>query len=141
MTPESTVRGYYRALRAGESLAAFFLESPTAVKYGIGERLDGYAAIADGLASQTARTRDWVVESEALRVVDRGDHAAFSDQVRLEWYDTDDFETHSYDTRWSGTLTRTDDSGVDNTDAAPAGTDVRWKFAGMHVSVAGPTEE
>ncbi len=141
MTPESTVRAYYDALRKGESLAAFFLESPAAVKYGIGERLDGYAAIADGLGSQTARTREWTVESDALQIVDRGDHAAVSDRVRMEWYDTDDFETHAYDTRWSGTLTRTDDSGVDSADATAAGEDVVWKFAGMHVSVAGPTEE
>lgn len=135
MTPESTVRAYYDALREGESLTSFFLESPDVVKFGIGERLDGYAAVADGLQAQTARTRDWTVESRALQTVTRGDHAAFSDDVRMEWYDTDDFETHAYDTRWSGTLTRTVEGDSDAGEAAV------WKFAGLHVSVAGPTEE
>ncbi len=156
MTPEETIRAYYDALRNGESLASFFVESPTVVKYGIGERLVGYVDIANGLEAQTARTRDWVVESDNLHVVTRETHAAFSDEVRLEWYDTDDYEEHSYDTRWSGTLTRTkqgterstdEGSGTDSdpgdatdTDTATA-TEDEWKFLGLHVSVPGPTAE
>ena len=39
MTPEETVRSYYDALRAGEALAPFFVESPSTVKVGIGDRV------------------------------------------------------------------------------------------------------
>ncbi|MFB6178011.1 MAG: nuclear transport factor 2 family protein [Halobaculum sp.] len=137
MTPEETVRAYYDALREGEELGSFFVESPDVVKFGIGERLVGYADIVSGLQEQTVRTRDWSVESEALRVVDRGDHAAVSDEVRLAWYDTADYEDHSYDTRWSGTLTRTAGGGGDGADDEEA----EWKFLGLHVSVTGPTAE
>lgn len=120
MTPEETVRSYYDALRAGDPLAGFFVESPDVVKFGLGERLVGYAEIARGLREQTRTTEDWAVESRALRVVVRGDHSAFSDDVRMEWYDTDSLGERAYDTRWSGTLTRVDDG--------------EWKFLGMHVS-------
>ncbi|WP_435147042.1 AtzH-like domain-containing protein [Halobaculum sp. P14] len=121
MTPAEAVRAYYDALRAGEALAPFFLESPTVVKVGVTERLVGYAEIARGLREQTRTTDDWVVESRDLRTVDRDGFAAFSDDVRLEWYDTESFEEHAHDTRWSGTLADTDDG---------------WRVAGMHVSVA-----
>lgn len=128
MTPDETVEAYYDALRSGEPLGPFFVESPDVVKFGIGERLVGYAEVADGLQAQTARTRDWTVESEALRVVEREDHAAFSDDVRLAWYDAKTYADHDYETRWSGTLTRTEGQR-------------EWKFLGMHVSVTGPTAE
>ncbi|MFC7136866.1 hypothetical protein ACFQRB_11005 [Halobaculum litoreum] len=72
MTPEETVRAYYDALRAGEPLAPFFVESPATVKVGIGERLVGYAGVANGLREQTRTTDDWGVESHDLRVVERG---------------------------------------------------------------------
>jgi hypothetical protein len=128
MTPEETVQAYYDALRDGDALGSFFVESPDVVKFGIDERLVGYADIANGLQEQTARTRDWEVESEDLRIVSREDHAAFSDQVRMGWYDTADYEDHAYDTRWSGTLTRTDAE------------EFEWKFLSLHVSVAGSTK-
>lgn len=130
MTPEETVRAYYAALRAGDPLAPFFVESPDVVKFGIGERLAGYADVARGLREQTRTTDDWTVESRGLGTVVRGDdgdggtHAAFSDDVRLAWYDTESFVDRDHETRWSGTLTRVDDG------------DRAWKFLGMHVSVA-----
>ena len=129
MTPEETVRAYYDALRGGDPLGPFFVESPDVVKFGVGERLVGYAAVADGLQEQTGRTRDWTVESDALRVVRREDHAAFSDEVRLAWFDAETYADHDYDTRWSGSLTHTPDAGRE------------WKFLGMHVSVPGPTAD
>ena len=129
MTPADTVRAYYEALRTGDPLGPFFAESPDAVKFGIGERLVGYAAIADGLQEQTARTRDWTVESRDLRVVDRETHAVFSDDVRMSWYDTATYADHDYETRWSGTLTHAPDANR------------KWKFLGMHVSVTGPTAD
>ncbi|QLG26644.1 DUF3225 domain-containing protein [Halorarum halophilum] len=122
MTPEETVRAYYDALRDGDPLAPFFVESPDVVKFGIGERLTGYADVGRGLREQTRTTEDWVVDSRGLRVVDRGDHAAFSDDVHMAWFDTESFSEHDHETRWSGTLTRVDD-------------DPGWKFLGMHVSV------
>lgn len=120
MTPEETVRSYYDALRAGDPLAGFFAESPDVVKFGIGERLTGHGEIARGLREQTRTTEDWTVESRALRTVTRGDHAAFSDDVRMEWFDAESLREHAYETRWSGTLARTDDG--------------EWTFLGMHVS-------
>ena len=122
MTPEDTVRAYYDALRDGDPLAPFFVESPDVVKFGVGERLTGYADVARGLQEQTRTTEDWTVESRALRVADRGDHAAFSDDVLLAWFDAESFREREYETRWSGTLTRVDDERG-------------WKFLGMHVSV------
>ena len=122
MTPEETVRAYYDVLRDGDPLSSFFVESPDVVKFGVGERLTGYADVARGLREQTRTTEDWTVESGALRVVERGDHAAFSDDVRLAWFDTESFREHDHDTRWSGTLTRVDG-------------DREWKFLGLHVSV------
>lgn len=121
MTPEETVRAYYDALREGRPLASFFVESPDVVKFGIGERLTGYGEIARGLREQTRTTDDWTVESDALRVVVRENHAAFSDDVRMAWFDTESLREHEFDTRWSGTLTRSDG-------------DSEWGFLGMHVS-------
>ncbi|ESP89065.1 nuclear transport factor 2 family protein [Candidatus Halobonum tyrrellensis] len=130
MTPEETVRAYYDALRAGDPLAPFFVESPNVVKFGVDERLTGYAEVARGLREQTRTTEDWTVESRDLRTVRRGaadladaTHAAYSDDVRMAWYDTEAFRDREYETRWSGTLTRTDD-------------DREWAFLGLHVSVA-----
>ena len=133
MTPEETVRAYYDALRAGEPLAPFFVESPNVVKFGIGERLTGYADVAHGLREQTRTTEDWTVESRDLRAALRGGddpagatHAAFSDDVRMEWYDTEAFREHDHETRWSGTLTRFDAEEGER----------EWAFLGLHVSVA-----
>ena len=121
MTPEETVRAYYDALRAGEPLAPFFVESPETVKVGISERLVGYAAIANGLREQTRTTEDWTVESRDLRAVERDEAVAVADEVTLSWYDAEAFAERSFETRWSGTLLPTDDG---------------WAFAGLHVSAA-----
>ena len=121
MTPEETVRSYYDALRGGEALAPFFVESPATVKVGIGERLVGYAEVARGLREQTRTTEDWTVESRDLHVIERDGGAAVADDVALSWYDTEAFAERSFETRWSGTLLPADDG---------------WAFAGMHVSAA-----
>lgn len=121
MTPEETVRAYYDALRAGEALAPFFVESPATVKVGISERLVGYAEIAKGLREQSRTTEDWTVESHDLDIVERDAAAAVSDAVSLSWYDAEAFAERSFETRWSGTLVPTDDG---------------WAFAGLHVSAA-----
>ncbi|MFC7098728.1 nuclear transport factor 2 family protein [Halobaculum marinum] len=121
MTPEETVRAYYDALRAGDPLAPFFVESPRTVKVGISERLVGYAEVAAGLREQTRTTDDWRVESHDLTVVERDDCAAVSDEVSLSWYDGEAFAERSFETRWSGTLLASDDD---------------WAFAGLHVSAA-----
>jgi hypothetical protein len=140
MSAASTVRDYYEALRRGEPLPPYFAEgrrggSDSAdesgdvagdepiVKYGISERLVGYEAVAAGLREQTRTTADWTVESAALRVAERADHAWFSDEVRLAWTDLDADRERAFDTRWSGTLERRDGA---------------WRFVGMHVSVAHP---
>ncbi|QZP37906.1 nuclear transport factor 2 family protein [Halobaculum magnesiiphilum] len=123
MTPEETVRAYYDALRAGEALAPFFVESPATVKVGISERLVGYAEIAKGLREQSRTTEDWTVESHDLDIVERDAAAAVSDAVSLSWYDAEAFAERSFETRWSGTLVPTDDG---------------WAFAGLHVSA--PTD-
>ncbi|WP_348610388.1 nuclear transport factor 2 family protein [Halobaculum rarum] len=121
MTPEETVRAYYDALRAGEALAPFFVESPATVKVGISERLVGYAEIANALREQTRTTEDWSVQSYDLQVIERDGGAAVADAVSLSWYDTEAFAERSFETRWSGTLLPDDDG---------------WAFAGMHVSAA-----
>lgn len=127
--PADTVRDYYEALRRGEPLAPYFLEHPDVVKVGVGERLVGADAVAEGLREQTRTTTDWRVESRDLRVVDRDDHAAVADLIRLGWRDTAADVSYDFPTRWSGTLTR---QPVDSTDPDEAATE--WLFAGLHVS-------
>jgi hypothetical protein len=117
MDAETTVRDYYEALRGGEPLHPFFLESDRTVKFGVGERLTGYDEIAEGLREQSRLTDDWVVESHDLRVTERGEWGWFSDDVSLSW--TKQGTDHAYETRWSGTLERERDD---------------WLFVGMHVS-------
>ncbi len=133
-TPDSTVRAYYDALRGGDPLAPFFADAVDLVKFGIGERLVGSDEVATGLQAQTERTRDWTVRSQALRVVDRGEYAAFSDDVRMAWHDVETGVDHEYETRWSGTLERV--GGRNRAEESPP-----WQFIGMHVSVPGPTAE
>ncbi|WP_101294947.1 AtzH-like domain-containing protein [Halegenticoccus soli] len=125
MSAEATVRKYYEALRRGEPLHPFFLDRPDVVKFGIGERLAGYDEIRAGLREQTRTTDGWVVESRRLRVGERGDHAWFSDDVRMAWTDAAADRERDFETRWSGTLERRGDG---------------WAFAGMHVSVARSTD-
>lgn len=125
MGARDTIEAYYEALRAGDPLADFFGESSPDgidhVKFGISERLVGVDDIRAGLREQTNTTTDWGVESRALRVTDDRCHAWFSDDVRMEWTDTQRETRVAFDTRWSGTLRATDDD---------------WTFVGMHVSTA-----
>lgn len=127
MSAAATVREYYEALRRGDPLPPYFAgdggrgdaETPV-VKYGIGERLVGYEAVAAGLREQTRTTAGWTVESAALRVGERPEHAWFSDEVYMAWTDLAADRERAFDTRWSGTLERRDGA---------------WRFVGMHVSV------
>lgn len=130
MSAETTVTEYYEALRRGEPLYPFFAEDKNVVKFGIGERLVGYDAVAEGLREQSRTTDDWTVESRALRTVRRETHAAFADDVRMAWTDTERDREYDFETRWSGTLERRGD-----------GRDAEWLFIGMHVSCAVPRSE
>jgi len=125
MDARTTIRSYYDALRAGDSLAPFFATERDAddafVKYGISERLVGSDEIRASLRAQTETTTDWTVTSHALRVSEREDHAWFSDAVSMAWTDTEASTRREFETRWSGTL-RTAGDG--------------WRFVGMHVSTA-----
>ncbi|MFB6183947.1 MAG: nuclear transport factor 2 family protein [Haloarculaceae archaeon] len=102
---------------------------PAYVKFGISERLDGSAAIRNGLRRQTETTADWHVDSRDLRVSERADHAWFADAVAMAWTDVERGIRYEFDTRWSGTLERRPDATTD----APGD----WRFVGMHVSTAG----
>jgi hypothetical protein len=124
MNAERTVREYYEALRRGEPLSDYFAERQDVVKVGVGERLVGYDAVAEGLREQTRTTTDWTVESRALRVTEDDGCAYFSDVVSLSWTDREADTEYAFSTRWSGTLTREGEE---------------WRFVGMHVSA--PFEE
>jgi len=142
MDADATVRDYYRALREGEPLGPYFLDAPTTVKFGIGERLTGYDEVVAGLREQSRTTRDWAVDSRRLAVEARDCHAWFSDDVWMAWTDTERNVRFEFDTRWSGTLERVagdDRAAADGGEAGDetdedAGTPA-WRFAGMHVSV------
>jgi hypothetical protein len=129
VSPRSTVRAYYDALRAGDPLGPFFADGVPTIKFGVSERLVGIDAVEAGLAAQTATTAAWTVESGALRVTARPCHAWFSDEVLLAWTDTERDRRHEYDTRWSGTLESRDGGGEPTSDGD-------WRFVGMHVSTA-----
>ena len=118
MSVESTVREYYRTLRAGDPLVPFFAERDSLVKFGVSERLAGYEQVANGLREQTQTTRDWTVESRGLVTDSHGAVGWFADDVRLAWTDESGRRV-AFDTRWSGTLKREGDD---------------WRFVGMHVS-------
>ncbi len=120
---EQRVTDYYAALRDGESLSAFFREAPDTVTVGLSERQVGYADVAAELSEQTATTVDWTVESHDLSVSADGDTAWFSDLVTLGWTDSKLDTDYSFETRWTGTLTRRDRSEP-------------WQFVVLHVSVA-----
>jgi len=119
MTARERILAYYDALRSGDPLYPFFAESPSVVKFGITERLTGYEEIETGLREQTRTTADWTVESSALSVSERADHAWFSDDVFMSWVDANEGRERAFDSRWSGTLARRDGE---------------WLFVGMHVS-------
>ncbi|WP_373325139.1 hypothetical protein [Halomicrobium urmianum] len=121
----ATVRRYFESLRNAEPLAPFFADDPDVVKYGLSERLVG-DEVQTGLREQTETTRDWAVESRALRVTERDAHAWFSDQVFMGWTDVERRIRYEFETRWSGTLERRTGGEVDP--------DGEWRFVGMHVS-------
>jgi hypothetical protein len=133
MDAEATVRDYYEALRGGDPLHPYFLESERTVKFGVGERLTGYEAVAAGLREQTATTEGWEVTSSRLLVGEREGTAWFSDDVFMGWTDTGANVRYEFDTRWSGPMVRLDGAEVEReTDPGPG----RWRFAGMHVSTS-----
>ena len=135
---EATVRDYSEALRRGEPLYPYFAERTDLVKVGVGERLVGYDAVAEGLREQTRTTDDWTVDSDDLRVTAADDHAWFSDRVALAWTDTDADRTLAFETRWSGTLARRraldGDAGGSEDGDGDERVDDEWLFVGMHVS-------
>lgn len=135
MDAEASVRAYYDTLRAGEPLYPFFAREENTVKFGIGERLTGYAEIREGLRKQTETTTDWSVDSERLVVeqADDGAHAWFSDDVFMAWSDLERDARREFDTRWSGTLQRRPDAPWDG----PGESETAWRFVGMHVSTEG----
>jgi ketosteroid isomerase-like protein len=118
MSPTETVEEYYEAIRRGEPLEPYFVERDDVVKFGVGERLSGYDAVAEGLCEQSRTTEDWRVESQQLTVHARESVAWFTDDVALSWTDSDG-DRQSFDTRWSGVL---------------EAFDTDWRFAQMHVS-------
>jgi len=126
MNAADTIREYYEALRRGEPLYPYFAERPDVVKFGVGEQLVGYDAIAEGLREQTRTTEDWTVESNDLRVTERDGYAYFSDTVFLSWLDREADHEYALSTRWSGAMERRA-VGEDDEEA-------EWLFVGMHVS-------
>jgi hypothetical protein len=126
---EETLRDYYEALRRGEPLYPYFAEREDVVKVGVGERLVGYDAVAEGLREQTRTTDDWTVESREPRVAEQGDCAWFADRVRMAWTAVDAEREYDVDARWSGTLSRR--HALEGRVAAGD----EWLFVGMHVSV------
>jgi len=157
MNATETVEAYYEALRRGDPLSPYFAEREEVVKFGVGERLAGYEAVAGGLREQTRTTDDWRVESRALQVIARETVAWFTDDVAMSWAgseradetDTSGSETrHSFETRWSGVLERDagegnagDDGESETSDDGESGTgddserdEPDWRFVQMHVS-------
>ena len=121
MALDERIREYYEALRQGEPLEDYFVVEPRPVKFGITETLYGYDEIAEALREQTRTTTDWVVTSHRLETDSRGDLGWCSDHVTMAWRDCEEGEEVAWETRWSGTLLRDDDT---------------WQFVRMHVSVA-----
>ena len=139
--PEAVVRDYYDALRTGEALAPYFLADESTVKFGISESLFGFDAVSGALREQTETTAEWTVESHRLTVGDRGGVATFADEVTMAWTNSETGDRHRFETRWSGTLVRreesTDAGGADGDgDATETETEPDWLFAAMHVSTA-----
>lgn len=119
MDAQATIRAYYDALRAGEPLYPFFYDDERTVKFGVGETLAGYDAVAAGLREQTETTTGWEVDSRELVVGEADGSAWFADDVFMGWTDTEANVRYEFDTRWSGSLLRVDGE---------------WLFTGMHVS-------
>jgi hypothetical protein len=134
MDAVGTVESYYDALRTGEPLYPYFLESAQTVKFGVGQRLEGYDGIAAGLQEQTRKTQGWALDSARLLVEHRGDQAWFSDRVFMGWADTEANVRYEFNTRWSGTLVELD--AEERTREIDPLTQTPWRFAGMHVSTS-----
>jgi len=121
MSVEETVSDYYEALRRGEPLYPYFVESPETYKAAISTAYKGYDAVAEGLREQSRTTTDWTVDSRSLSVVERDEWGTFDDEVGLAWTRTADDERREFDTRWSGTLEARDGE---------------WLVLELHVSTA-----
>jgi hypothetical protein len=143
MSAEDVVLDYYEALRRGEPLYPYFVESSDAHKVAVSTSYDGYDAIAEALREQTRTTTDWVVDSDGPSVVAGEAWASFHDDVALAWTTTDEPDRddagelpdggdgtddgdgggggtrHEFETRWSGTLVERDGE---------------WLFLELHVS-------
>lgn len=132
-TAEAVVREYYEALRRGESLPPYFLESESTAKFGISEGTFGYEAVAEALEAQTESTTDWSVESHRLAVTEHGEYATLADEVTMAWTDVEAETDRRFETRWSGTLVRRDALDRGSSAAAEGPT---WLFRTMHVSTA-----
>ena len=122
---EATITAYYDALRDGEALSPFFLESVSIVKVSLSDSFIGYPDVANELSEQTATTDSWAVDSHDLSVTERDSFAWFHDDVTLAWTDMQLDADREFETRWTGTLER---SGDDS-----------WQFVSLHVST--PAEE
>lgn len=136
MSPRNAIEDYYEALRRGEPLYPYFVESDATTKVGIRETLKGYDEVAEGLFEQSRSTEDWSVTSRDLHVHEREAIAVFSDRVDLEWTDREVDTVRSYDTRWTGTLERSPTPSRATGDDRPPidrGSD-EWRFLTMHVS-------
>jgi hypothetical protein len=129
-TAREYIERYYDVLRKGEPLGTFFANDEDLVKFGISEQLRGAEAVVEGLADQTATTRDWQVQSNELCVTERDRTAWFTDTVDLAWTAVDPAIRYEFETRWSGTLERRDERGT----PAAGG---EWRVVAMHVSTAG----
>lgn len=159
-TAEATIREYYGALRAGEPIHPFFADAGPIVKVGIGDRMVGAGAVAEGLREQTRTTTGWVVESRDLHVGTVGPDAGsndivddpetafawFGDEVFMGWTDTERNIRFEFDTRWSGAMARTGGSsrpseanGTDGSDREEGASGRAWRFVEMHVSTPGET--
>lgn len=121
MAIEQLISAYYGALRNEEPLEDFFVSEPEPVKFGINETLSGYEEIVEGLREQTQTTTDWEITSHGLQTGHEGDVGWFSDHVTMAWHDREQGEDVTWETRWSGTLVRSDG---------------QWRFVRMHVSAA-----
>jgi hypothetical protein len=134
MDAVGTVESYYDALRTGEPLYPYFLESVQSVKFGVGQHLEGYDGIAAGLQEQTRKTQEWELDSAKLVVEHREDHAWFSDRVFMGWTDTEANVRYEFKTRWSGTLFKLDPQ--ERSQEIDPLSETLWRFAGMHVSTS-----
>lgn len=119
MNAADTIREYYDALRNGNPLSPYFLEDESTTKFGVSESLFGYDDVEAALREQTETTSEWTVDSRNLVVTQRDETATFADEVGLGWTEDESGDRNRFETRWSGSLERTDDG---------------WKFRTMHVS-------